>query len=91
MGSVFIFAAMGSAYQCDKLEFGGQGPLPMRFGSEGGTVSTGRRSKRGWAGIGSVRLIVVCGAGNVRLPLPMGEVPAGRRGPSQSASLTDLP
>ena len=27
----------------------------------------------------------------VRLPLPMGEVPAGRRGPSQSASLTALP
>ena len=26
-----------------------------------------------------------------RLPLPMGEVPAGRRGPSQSASLPALP
>ena len=31
------------------------------------------------------------GALAVRLPLPMGEVPAGRRGPSQSASLTALP
>ena len=31
------------------------------------------------------------GALAARLPLPMGEVPAGRRGPSQSASLTALP
>ena len=39
--------------QADQLVFGGQGPLPMRFGSEGDTFSTGRRSKRGWAGIAS--------------------------------------
>ena len=37
----------------------GQGPLPMRYGSAGNFVSTGRPSKRGWAGIGSVRQIGV--------------------------------
>ena len=39
--------------------FGGQGPLPMRYGSAGNFVSTGRPSKRGWAGIGSKRQIGV--------------------------------
>ena len=39
--------------QADQLVFGGQGPLPMRFGSEGDTVSTGRRSKRCQERVGS--------------------------------------
>ena len=39
----------------EKLVFGGQGPRPMRYGSEGDTVSTGQPSKRGQAHVGSVR------------------------------------
>ena len=39
----------------EKLEFGGQGPQPMRYGSVGSPVSTGRRSKRDRAILGSER------------------------------------
>ena len=60
MGSLLVqrvnlYQMIGIKQQNDKFVFGGQGPRPMRFGSEADTVSTGRRSKRGWAGIGSVR------------------------------------
>ena len=44
-------------YDWDKWLFGGQGPLPMRFGSEGGIVSTGQPSKRSPAHVGSERQI----------------------------------
>ena len=43
----------------DKLEFGGQGPQPMRYGSVGSPVSTGRRSKRDRAILGSERQIPI--------------------------------
>ena len=46
--------------QNDKLEFGGQGPQPMRYGSVGSPVSTGRRSKRDRAILGSERQIPIC-------------------------------
>ena len=46
--------ALGIVYT-DKLVFDGQGPLPMRYGSVGSPVSTGPRSKRGQAHVGSVR------------------------------------
>ena len=46
---------IGLKQQGHKLVFGGQGPRPMRFGSVGNSVSTGRRSKRGQAHVGSVR------------------------------------
>ena len=45
--------------QTGKLEFGGQGPQPMRFGSVGNPVSTYRRSKQGWAHVGSARQIPI--------------------------------
>ena len=38
---ITFVTVIGFRKQNVKLVFGGQGPLPMRFGSEGDTVSTG--------------------------------------------------
>ena len=54
-----MLQAVGQKKQRDKLEFGGQGPQPMRYGSVGSPVSTGRRSKRDRAILGSERQIPI--------------------------------